>query len=142
MATAFTPINIEARKKLAFAAGDTVRVMSKIEDKGKYRLQAFEGMVLARKHGTSASATFTVRKVSNGVGVERIFPLYSPLVDTIEIVKKTKARRAKLYYVREKAVKEVKRRMKAVTLGKIAPEELEIEATTEPAAEATAETNE
>jgi large subunit ribosomal protein L19 len=116
MATAFTPINIEQRKKLVFSAGDTVKVVSKIEDKGKYRLQAFEGMVLARKHGTSPSATFTVRKVSNGVGVERIFPLYSPLIDKIEVMKKTKARRAKLYYVREKAVKEVKRKMKLVAM--------------------------
>jgi large subunit ribosomal protein L19 len=122
MATAFTTVNIEARKKLQFSAGDTVRVVSKIKDKDKYRLQAFEGMVLARKHGTSPSATFTVRKVSNGVGVERIFPLYSPLVDKIEVVKKTKARRAKLYYVREKAVKEVRRKMKQIMLGKETPD--------------------
>lgn len=141
MATTTTPVNIEARKKIAFSAGDTVRVTSKIEDKGKYRLQAFEGMVLARKHGTSASATFTVRKVSNGVGVERIFPLYSPLVDKIEVIKKTKARRAKLYYVREKAVKEVKRKMKAVTLGKEAVEGMEAETANESGTEA-AETNE
>ena len=119
----FSPVNIEERKKMAFSSGDTVKVVSKIEDKGKYRLQAFEGMVLARKHGTSPSATFTVRKVSNGVGVERIFPLYSPMIDKIEIMKKTKARRSKLYYVREKAVKEVKRKMKAIVSGKsVAPE--------------------
>jgi large subunit ribosomal protein L19 len=145
MATAFTPINIEARKNLQFAAGDTVRVFSKIKDKDKYRLQAFEGMVLARKHGTSPSATFTVRKVSNGVGVERIFPLYSPLVDKIEVVKKTKARRAKLYYVREKAVKEVKRKMKAVTLGKaISTDDTEVEAPieSEVATDSATETNE
>lgn len=107
------PVDVEARKKLTFSAGDTVRVFSKIEDKGKFRLQAFEGMVLARKHGTSVGATFTVRKVSNGVGVERIFPLYSPMIDSIEVAKRARARRSKLYYVREKAVRDVRRKMKS-----------------------------
>lgn len=109
---ALSPVNKEERKKLTFSAGDMVRVWSKIEDKGKFRLQAFEGMVLARKHGTSISATFTVRKVSNSVGVERIFPLYSPMIDKIEVVRRSRARRSKLYYVREKAVREVRRKMK------------------------------
>ena len=118
MAIAFTPIDIEARKKLDFSSGDTVRVWSKIEDKGKYRLQAFEGLVLARKHGSSPTATFTVRKVASGVGVERIFPLYSPLVDKIEVTKKSKARRSKLYYIRDKATKEIRRKMKAIVSGK------------------------
>lgn len=108
----FTPVKVEDRKKLAFSTGDTIRVWSKIEDKGKFRLQAFEGMVLARKHGTSPSATFTVRKISNGVGVERIFPLYSPMIDKIEVVKQARARRSKLYYVREKAVRDIRRKMK------------------------------
>lgn len=125
MALAFTPINIEARKKITFASGDTVRVWSKIEDKGKYRLQAFEGLVLARKHGTSPTATFTVRKVSNGVGVERIFPLYSPLIDKIEVTKKAKTRRSKLYYIRDKATKEIRRKMKAIITGKVIEEETE-----------------
>jgi large subunit ribosomal protein L19 len=107
------PINTEERKKLTFSSGDTLRVWSKIEDKGKFRLQAFEGMVLARKHGTTIGATFTVRKVSNGVGVERIFPLYSPMIDKIEVVKRARARRSKLYYVREKAVRDVRRKMKS-----------------------------
>lgn len=121
----FTPADVEARKKLDFASGDTIRVWSKIQDKGKYRLQAFEGIVLARKHGTSPTATFTVRKVSNGVGVERVFPLYSPMVDKIEITKKTKTRRSKLYYIRDKAVKEIRRKMKQILLGKAVPEERE-----------------
>ncbi len=121
----FTTIDVEARKKLDFKSGDTIRVWSKIEDKGKYRLQAFEGIVLARKHGTSPSATFTVRKVSNGVGVERVFPLYSPMVDKIEVTKKTKTRRSKLYYIRDKAVKEIRRKMKQILLGKALPEEVE-----------------
>lgn len=114
MTIAFTPVDIEARKKWEFTSGDTIRVWSKIEDKGKYRLQAFEGIVLARKHGTSPTATFTVRKVSSGVGVERIFPLYSPLVDKIEITKRAKTRRSKLYYIRDKAAKEIRRKMKTL----------------------------
>ena len=108
-----TPVNIEERKKLDFSAGDTVRVWSKIaEEKSstkankktetviKFRTQAFEGMVLARKHGTEIGATFTVRRVASGVGVERIFPLFSPMVEKIEVTKKARARRSKLYYVR------------------------------------------
>jgi large subunit ribosomal protein L19 len=111
----FSPVDIEARKKLVFKAGDTVCVWSKIQDeKGKFRLQAFEGMVLARKHGTEAGATFTVRKIASGVGVERIFPLYSPMVDKIETVKKSRARRSKLYYIRTKAIKDVRKKMRSV----------------------------
>lgn len=111
----FSPVDIEARKKLDFKSGDTVSVVSKIpEEKGKFRLQTFEGIVLARKHGREAGATFTVRKVASGVGVERIFPLYSPMIDKIEITKKARARRSKLYYVRDKAVKDVRKKMRAV----------------------------
>jgi large subunit ribosomal protein L19 len=113
-----TPVDIADRKKLDFKAGDTVRVWSKIIEKGKTRLQAFEGLVLARKHGTEIGGTFTVRKVASSVGVERIFPLYSPNIDKIEIVKKSKTRKSKLYYVRTKAVKEVKKRLKSITLSK------------------------
>jgi len=113
-----SPVDMEARKKLNFNAGDTVNVWSKIlDEKGKSRLQAFEGIVLARKHGTEIGATFTVRKVASGVGVERIFPLYSPMVDKIEITKKSRARRSKLYYIRTKAVKDVRRKMRSVTPG-------------------------
>jgi len=111
-----SPVNMEARKKLDFKAGDTVRVTSKIlDEKGKYRLQAFEGTVLARKHGTEIGATFTVRKVASGVGVERIFPLYSPMIDKIEITKRSRARRSKLYYIRTKAVRDVRRKMRSST---------------------------
>ena len=116
--TQFTSVNQEERKKLDFKAGDTVRVWGKIQEKGKTRLQAFEGLVLSRKHGTESGATFTVRKVAQGVGVERIFPLFSPNIDRIEIVKKSKTRRNKLYYIRDKAVKEVKKRLKSITLSK------------------------
>ena len=121
----FTPIDAEARKALVFQSGDTVKVWSKIKDeKGKFRLQAFEGMVLARKHGTEPGATFTVRKVASGVGVERIFPLYSPMIDKIELMKKSQARRSKLYYVRDKALKDVRRKMRSVNVA--APEEVEV----------------
>lgn len=101
------------RAKLEFGSGDTVRVWNKIKEAdGKTRLQAFEGLVLARKHGTEAGATFTVRKVASGVGVERVFPLYSLTIDKIDIVRHAKTRRSKLYYVREKAVRDVRRRLK------------------------------
>lgn len=114
-ATKLTSVDMESRKALEFSSGDTLRVWSKITDeKGKSRLQAFEGMVLARKHGAEIGATFTLRKVANGVGVERIFPLFSPVIDKIEIVKRARARRSKLYYVREKAVRDVRRKMKQV----------------------------
>ncbi len=107
-----SPVDMEARKKLPFSSGDTVRVWSKILEKGKTRLQAFEGMVLARKHGSEAGATFTVRRVASGVGVERIFPLYSPSIDNIEVLKHTNVRRSKLYYIRDKAAKEIRRKVK------------------------------
>lgn len=102
----------ETRAKLDFQSGDTVRVWQKIKEKDKFRLQAFEGLVLARKHGAEMGGTFTVRKVMDGVGVEKIFPLYSPMIDKIEIVRKAKTRRSKLYFVREKAAKEIRRAMR------------------------------
>ena len=70
-----SPVNMEDRKNLGIKAGDTVRVHQKIQDKGKTRIQVFEGLVLARKHGTEPGATFTVRKVASGVGIEKIFQL-------------------------------------------------------------------
>ena len=107
-----SPVNIEERGAIDFRAGDTVRVWQKIAEKGKFRLQAFEGLVLARKHGKEAGATFTVRRVASGVGVEKIFPLFSPIVDKIEVLKRARVRRAKLYHIREKAAKEISRQMR------------------------------
>jgi len=107
-----SPINMDERKKLDLRAGDTVKVSQKIQEKGKTRLQIFEGLVLARKHGSEAGATFTVRKVSGGYGIERIFPLYSPMIDKIEVTRRAKVRRAKLYYIRTKAAKEISRQMR------------------------------
>lgn len=81
--------------------GDTVKVHQRIKEKNKERLQAFEGIVLARKHGKGISATITVRRVVSGIGVEKIFPIHSPTIEKIEILKRSKVRRAKLYYLRE-----------------------------------------
>jgi len=83
----------------AFRPGDTVRVHAKIQEAGKERIQVFEGAVIARKGGGHRE-TVTVRKISSGVGVERIFPIHSPRVDKIEVVRRGRVRRAKLYYLR------------------------------------------
>ena len=113
-----SPVNIEERRGLDLRSGDTVRVWQKIVEKGKTRLQAFEGLVLASKHGKEAGATFTLRRVSSGIGVEKIFPLYSPVIDKIEVVKRSKVRRAKLYHIREKAAKEIGRQMRNTRMAK------------------------
>jgi len=111
-----SPVNMTDRKNLGLKAGDTVRVHQKIQDKGKVRVQVFEGLVLARKHGSEPGATFTVRKVASGVGVEKIFPLYSPNIDKIEITRRAKVRRSKLYYIREKVNREIKRQMRRMSM--------------------------
>lgn len=132
-----SPVNMKERVDLGLRAGDTVRVHQKIQDKGKTRIQIFEGVVLARKHGDEPGATFTVRKVASGVGVEKIYPLYSPLIDRLEIVKRAKVRRSKLYYIREKVAREVKRQMRRMTMLGISTES-EVEAAARAAAEAKA----
>ncbi len=116
-------VNLDERKKLDLRSGDTVKVWQKIKEGDKTRLQAFDGLVLARKHGTEPGATFTVRKVASGVGVEKIFPLYSPTIDKIEILRRAKVRRAKLYHIRKKAAKEISREMRRVISMKEIPEE-------------------
>ncbi len=108
-----TPVDMKSRTAIEFASGDVVRVWNKIKEAdGKTRLQAFEGMVLARKHGTEIGATFTVRRVASGVGVERVFPLFSVMIDKIEVVRHSRTRRSKLYYVRDKALRDVRRKLK------------------------------
>jgi large subunit ribosomal protein L19 len=117
-----SPVNMEDRKSIGIRAGDTVKVHQRIQDKGKTRLQVFEGIVLARKHGNEPGATFTVRKMASGVGVEKIFPLYSPNIDKIEIVKRSKVRRAKLYFIRDKVAREIRRQMRKMHLVAMATE--------------------
>ena len=91
----------------AFAVGDTVKVHVRIKEGDKSRIQVFEGTVIAKKHG-GISETFTVRRVANGCGIERVFPLHSPVVDRVEVIRKGKVRRAKLYYLRDRVGKAAK----------------------------------
>lgn len=95
--------------------GDTVRVYQKVKEKDKERLQAFEGVVLARKHGKGISATITVRKVISGIGVEKIFPIHSLTIEKIEVFKRGKVRRAKLYYLRKAKGKKARLKRKEFT---------------------------
>jgi|AntRauTorcE11897_2_1112592.scaffolds.fasta_scaffold06888_5 large subunit ribosomal protein L19 len=108
-----SPVNVEKRQSINIQSGDTVRVVIRIpEADGKFRLQPFEGIVLACKHGHEAGATFTVRRVIDGVGVEKIFPLYSPMIDEISIVRRAKTRSSKLYHIRDKAARQIRRQMR------------------------------
>lgn len=116
MNTVISPVNTEERKELGVKPGDTVRVHQKIEERGKTRIQIFEGLVIAVKHGAEAGATFTVRTTLSGIGVEKIFPLYSPNIDKIEIVKRSKVRRSKLYFIREKVAREMRRQLRRMRL--------------------------
>ena len=125
MQKVITPVHVEGRAKLGIRSGDTVRVVQNIVElkKGRgtdkkekttknTRKQVFEGLVLSTKHGTEAGAMFTVRATFSGIGVEKTFPLYTPSIDSIEIVKRSKVRRAKLYFIREKATKAVRRQLR------------------------------
>ena len=101
------------RREVAdFKIGDTVRIYVKVVEGDKERLQPFEGTVIARK-GSGVRETFMVRKMSFGVGVERIFPVHSPSIDKIETIKRGRIKKAKLYYIRDKKGKEAKIREKA-----------------------------
>lgn len=99
-----------------FRAGDTLRVNVRVKEGDKERLQAFEGVCIARR-GSGVSATFTVRKISNGVGVERIFPLHSPMLGDITVVRRGLVRRAKLYYLRNVTGKAARIRERKVVKG-------------------------
>ena len=103
-AVKISPVDMEARKKLGIRSGDTVRVWQNIVElkKGK----------LAVKHGTEPGAMFTVRKVASGVWVEKIFPLYSPMIESVEVLRRARTRRAKLYFIRRKASREAKHAMR------------------------------
>ncbi|MDP1884655.1 MAG: 50S ribosomal protein L19 [Candidatus Moranbacteria bacterium] len=110
-----------AKQMPEFNAGDVVKVHRKIKEGDKERIQIFEGLVIAVKGGQSSSPTITVRKVSNGVGVDLIIPVYSPNSEKVEQVKTAKVRRAKLYYLRGLTAK--KSRMKYTDVASIVPEE-------------------
>ncbi len=91
----------------AFEVGDTVKVHVRIKEGQKYRIQIFEGTVIAKRHG-GISETFTVRRVAHGCGIERVFPVHSPVVDKVEVVRHGKVRRSKLYYLRDRVGKAAK----------------------------------
>ena len=112
--------------------GDTIRVHQRIKEGEKERIQIFEGVVLAKKHGKGISGTVTVRKISLGVGVERIFPIHAPFIQKMEVVKRAKVRKAKLYYLRD--AKGKKARLKAKAFG-VAVAEPEKPKTQEPVAQ-------
>jgi len=93
--------------------GWTVRVNQKIKEGEKTRVQAFEGMVIGRKHGSEAGGTITIRKVTDNIGVEKVFPIYLPSIESVKVMKRTTVRRAKLYYLREKSSKEIRKKIRA-----------------------------
>jgi large subunit ribosomal protein L19 len=123
MQNVITPVRVEERAQLGIRPGDTVRVHQKVVEKGKTRIQTFEGLVLAVKHGNEAGGTFTVRATLSGVGVEKIFPLYSPVIDKIEIIRRSKVRRAKLYFIREKVAREVRRQLRNMRMVNISTDD-------------------
>jgi large subunit ribosomal protein L19 len=98
----------ETKKFPHLEPGQTVKVHQKIKEGDKERIQVFEGLIISKKHGQGINGTITVRKTSFGIGVERIFPLHSPNIEKIEVVKRGKVRRAKLYYIRKKTAKEAR----------------------------------
>ncbi len=104
----------QLKERPQFRAGDTVKVSVKVVEGNRHRIQVFQGVVIARRGGNGVSATFTVRKHSFGVGVERTFPLHSPNVDAIEVVTRGDVRRAKLYYLRDRYGKAAKIKEKRV----------------------------
>ncbi|OGM97676.1 MAG: 50S ribosomal protein L19 [Candidatus Yanofskybacteria bacterium RIFCSPHIGHO2_01_FULL_41_21] len=92
--------------------GWTIRVNQRIKEGEKTRVQAFEGMVISRKHGSEAGGTITVRKVSDNIGVEKTFPIYLPSIESVKVVRKAKVRRAKLYFLRDKTNKEIRKKIR------------------------------
>ncbi len=95
----------------AIKPGQTVRVHQKIKEGAKERIQIFEGIVLAHKHGAGPNATFMVRKESDGIGVERIFPIHSPIIAKLELVRSAKVRKAKLYHLRERSARPLREKI-------------------------------
>jgi large subunit ribosomal protein L19 len=123
MVTLLEKFNKEQEKNLPdLRPGDTIKVHQKIKEGDKERIQIFEGIIIGKKHGQGIPATITVRKVVDGIGVERIFPMHSPSIDKIEVLRHGKVRRAKLYYLRTAKGKKSKLKRKDFAAA-IAPEE-------------------
>lgn len=139
MNAVITPVRTQERVQLGIKPGDTVRVHQKIVERGKTRTQMFEGLVIAVKHGTEAGATFTVRATMSGIGVERIFPLYAPFIEKIEIVRRSKVRRAKLYFIREKVAREVRRQLRNMRMMNVSTDDFAAEEITPEEADAAVE---
>jgi large subunit ribosomal protein L19 len=140
MTTLLEKFNKEQEKKLPdLRPGDTIKVHQKIKEGDKERIQIFEGLIIGKKHGKGISATITVRKVVDGVGVERVYPIHSPSIDKIEVLRHGKVRRSKLYYLRTAKGKKAKLKRKDFAVA-IAPEKIEESAPGEiPAEEVKAE---
>jgi len=102
--------------------GQTVKVYQRIKEGAKERIQPFEGLVLATKHGRGLDGTFTVRKIAEGVGVERVYPLHSPTIEKVEILKDSKVSKAKLYYMRKRSGKRARMKSKDYVVPITAPE--------------------
>ncbi|OGM98290.1 MAG: 50S ribosomal protein L19 [Candidatus Yanofskybacteria bacterium RIFCSPLOWO2_01_FULL_41_34] len=111
----FQSKNLRQNKFEGLKSGWTVKVYQKIKESEKTRTQAFEGIIIARKHGAQAGGTVTVRKVSGGIGVEKTFPVFLPTIAKVEVIRKSKVRRSKLYYLRDKTAKEIRRKTKIDT---------------------------
>jgi large subunit ribosomal protein L19 len=94
--------------------GWSVKIFEKIKEGEKTRTQAFEGTVIARKHGNEAGGTITIRRSTGGYGIEKIFPIYLPSIEKVAVLKKSKVRRAKLYYLRTKSSREIRRKIKHI----------------------------
>ena len=135
MTTLLEKFNKEQEKKMPeLRPGDTIKVHQKIKEGDKERIQIFEGIIIGKKHGKGISATITVRKVVDGVGVERVFPIHSPSLDKIEVVRHGKVRRSKLYYLRTAKGKKARLKKKDFAAA-IAPETIEEQTVEETPAE-------
>lgn len=124
----FRSKNMPESKLKDLRVGWTVKVYQRIKEGEKTRTQAFEGMIIAKKHGSEPGGTITVRKVSDGIGVEKVFPIYLPSIEKVQVLKKPKVRRSKLYYLREKSSREIRKKMKQATVpsqASLAPKEQE-----------------
>jgi large subunit ribosomal protein L19 len=124
-ATSFTSKTLGDNRFKGIKSGWTVKVFQKIKEGEKTRTQAFEGTVIARKHGDTPSGTITIRKTTGGFGVEKVFPIFLPTIEKVEVTKKSKVRRAKIYYLRDKTAKEIRKKVKHAQIEIAAPETAE-----------------